>query len=680
MDFRLLGPLEVIDGGGVPLKLGGRKPRALLARLALEAGKTVSVEQLVDDLWGEEVPESAVKMVHIHVSALRKALPAGTLHTRPPGYALELPDEALDLDRFERLRREGRVALEDGDAQTAADRFAQALELWRGPALEEFSEPFAHVEAAHLRERQDVCLEDRIDADLALGRHADLVGELESLVATNPLRERLRAQLMVALYRSGRQADALAVYHAYRETLAGQLGLEPSPRMRELERRILRQDATLDGRGETSDEAALKLEPIRYVQSVGGYSIAYQVVGDGPIDIIFVHGFICAFQPGWEWPALASFYRGLARFGRLILFDKRGTGLSDRVLGIASLEERMDDVRAVMDAVGAEKAVVIGVSEGGPMCTLFAATHPDRTQALVTLGAYARRNWAPDYPIGRRAEQDGWLRPTAEQWGRYSTERFLAERAPSIAADEAAIDWYTSYLVRGASPAAVAAITDMNEEIDVRHVLASVRVPSLVLYRAHEYLREASRYMGARLPGAQVLEMPGADHLPWEGDQASVLAAIEQFLDGLRHETAEPNLILTTVLEADVPEREHGLVRSAVARFRGQLIDAPPGRVRASFDGPARAVRCACALAESLPHLRAGVHTGECELLDGRLTGPALEIASGVARAAVAGEILATSTVQDLVAGSGIEFSERGAVELPLAGASREWRLFTVER
>ena len=168
------------------------------------------------------------------------------------------------------------------------------------------------------------------------------------------------------------------------------------------------------------------MEPIRYVESVGGYSIAYQVVGDGQLDIVFVHGWVCPFQPGWEWPALASFYRRLAGMGRLILFDKRGTGLSDRVLGIASLEERMDDVRAVMDAAAAERAAVLGVSEGGPMCALFAATHPDRTQALVTMGSYARRNWAPDYPFGRRPEQDDWLRPTAEQWGVYAARRFLS--------------------------------------------------------------------------------------------------------------------------------------------------------------------------------------------------------------------------------------------------------------
>ena len=414
------------------------------------------------------------------------------------------------------------------------------------------------------------------------------------------------------------------------------------------------------------------VEPIRYVESVGGYSIAYQVVGDGPLDIVFVHGWVCSFQPGWEWPALASFYRGLAGIGRLILFDKRGTGLSDRVWGIASLEERMDDVRAVMDAVGVERAAVVGVSEGGPMCALFAATHPDRTLALVTLGAYARRNWAPDYPIGRRPEQDGWLRPTAEQWGRYAAERFLTERAPSVSRDEAAIDWYASYLVRGASPSAVAAITDMNEEIDVRPVLGSVRVPTLVIHREDEYLREASRYMGERLPHAEVVAVPGADHLPWEGDQASVLAEIERFLGGLRPAPAEPGLVLTTVLEADLPDSEARLLHSALARFRGHELDAPPGHVRAGFDGPARAVRCATALADNVPELRAGVHTGECELHNGQLVGPALEIAASVVAAAAPGEILATSTVQDLVAGSGIEFNERGTLG--------DLRLFSVHR
>jgi DNA-binding SARP family transcriptional activator/pimeloyl-ACP methyl ester carboxylesterase len=675
MEFRVLGPLEVLDGGR-PLALGGRKPRALLARLLLEPGRTVAVEQLVDDLWGEEVPDSAVKMVHIHVSALRKALPDGVLRTRPPGYALEVDPEAIDLVRFTRLRDAGRAALDAGDAAVAAARLREALALWRGLPLAEFTEPFARTEAAHLEERGRVCLEDRIDADLALGRHGDLAGELEALVGRQPLRERLRAQLMLALYRSGRQADALAAYREFRAVLDEQ-GLEPSPRIRELEGRILRQDPGLD-RAAPAAERRRELEPIRYLQTAGGHSIAYQVVGDGPLDIVFVHGWVCPFHAAWEWPALASFYERLAGMGRLILFDKRGTGLSDRVQGVAPLEERMDDVRAVMDAAGSERAALLGVSEGGPMVALFAATHPDRTAALVTMGAYARRNWAPDYPIGRRPEQDTWLRPTPDQWGRYAAERFLAERAPSIAGDEAAIRWYTSYLVRGASPAAVAQITDMNERIDVRHVLGSIRVPTLVLYRAEEYLREANRYMGARIPAARVVELPGADHLPWEGEQECVLEEIERFL-AEAHVEQEPNVILTTVLEAALPEAGRPALRGALARFRGQELDAPDGRVRASFDGPARALRCAVALQDAGAG-PAGVHTGECELTDGRLRGAALEVAAGLAAAARPGEVLASSTVHDLVAGSGVRFAERGAVAVPLDGRVREWRVFAVAR
>jgi DNA-binding SARP family transcriptional activator/pimeloyl-ACP methyl ester carboxylesterase len=672
MEFRLLGPLEVVDGSGKPLRLGSRKARALLARLLIEPNRTVSVERLVDDLWGEAVPESAVKMIHIHVSALRKLLPPGTLQTRHPGYALEVDDDAIDLTRFERLRAEGHAALEVGDPATAAARLRSALALWRGVPLAEFSEPFAQLEAAHLEERHLVCIELRVDADLALGRHADLVGELETLARRHPLRERLREQLMLALYRAGRQAEALAAYRDLRAELDTQLGLEPSARIRELEGQILRQDVALN-EGSKPD-ARSGMDPIRYVESVGGFSIAYQVVGDGPLDLVFVHGWVCSFQAAWEWPALASFYNRLAALGRLILFDKRGTGLSDRVHGIASLEERMDDVRAVMDAAGSERAAVLGVSEGGPMAILFAATDPDRTLALVTMGAYARRNWAPDYPIGRRSEQDSWLRPTPEQWGRFAARRFLEERAPSIADDEEALRWYASYLVRGASPTAVAQITEMNEEIDVRPVLPSVRIPALVLYRAQEYMREASRDIAARLPGAQVIELPGADHLPWEGAQEDVLDAIERFLGDLDTQP-EPDMILTTVLDADGTSES---ATATITRFRGAPLEAPAGRLRASFDGPARAVRCASALSELVPELRAGVHTGECERHGGSLSGPALEIAARAASAARPGEILVTSTVHDLVAGSRIEFAEHGTIALPLDGASREWRLFRV--
>src|SRR5829696_509671 len=256
MRFGILGPLEVRDGD-VPVRLGGRRQRALLARLLIDPNRTVAVDRLVDDLWGDSVPESAVKMVHIYVSQLRKLLPHGMLVTRAPGYAVELEPEAVDVARFTRLHGEGRAALAAGDPATAAARLREALGLWRGAALAEFSEPFAQTEGAHLEELHLACLEDRIEVDLALGRHADLVGELEALVARQPLRERLRRQHMLALYRSGRQAEALAAYQDARRALVEELGLEPSKVLRELERRILQQDTTLDGAAWSVPGAAL---------------------------------------------------------------------------------------------------------------------------------------------------------------------------------------------------------------------------------------------------------------------------------------------------------------------------------------------------------------------------------------------------------------------------------------
>jgi DNA-binding SARP family transcriptional activator len=245
INARLLGPLE-LQQGAAPIPLGRPAQRALLARLLLDANRTVAVDRLVDDLWGEDAPSSAVKMIQIHVSKLRKVLPDGMLVTRPPGYAIEIEPEAVDLVRFDRLRQDGRAALAAGSAEVAAARLRDALALWRGPALAEFDEPFAAIESARLEDLHLACIEDRIDADLALGRHAVAVGEIEALVARNELRERPRGQLMLALYRSGRQAEALAGYREFRKLLSTELGIEPSPALRMLEQRMLVHDPTLE--------------------------------------------------------------------------------------------------------------------------------------------------------------------------------------------------------------------------------------------------------------------------------------------------------------------------------------------------------------------------------------------------------------------------------------------------
>ena len=709
MEFRLLGPLEVIDGTA-PLPLASGKQRALLAVLLLSANRTVARDRIVDDLWGDDVPESAPKMVQIHVSQLRKALPEPRLHTRAPGYLLEVDQDELDLARFESLVAKGRDALVQGDAAKAAELLRDALGLWRGPALAEFSEPFARSESARLEELRIAALEWRIEAELALGHHGDVIGELETLIARHPVRERLRTQHVLALYRSGRQADALANYQTYRRTLDAELGIEPSPSLKKLERRILHHDPGLDlaapptaRPGEAVRDArslvarAGSEAEIAYARS-GNVRIAYQVVGDGPLDLVLVHGWVCTFQPGWENPKLAGFYRRLSSMGRLILFDKRGTGLSDRVSPerLPDLETRMDDVRAVLDGVGSSRAVVLGVSEGGAMSALFAATHPERTLALVLMGAFARMMQAPDYPIGlTEAEYRHRLEVLDDDdWAAAATEEWLGRVAPAVLHDPAAARWYRSYLARGASPSASRAIRIMNAEIDVRHVLPTIGVPTVVTYRSAEYFRDATRFMGEHIPGARLVELPGDDHLPWEGDQDRLLDEIEQFLSGA--DAAEPDRVLATLLFTDIVgstaraaelgdrawqellHRHHDAIRVQIARFRGREVDTAGDGFFATFDGPARAVRCASAIVDAVRALgleiRAGVHTGEIEQGRGSVSGIAVHIGARIAAAAQPNEVLVSSTVKDIVAGSGIVFTERG--ERELAGVPGTWRLF----
>lgn len=710
MEFRLLGPLEVLDGVA-PLEIAAGKQRALLALLLLNANRTVARDRIVDELWGEDVPESAQKMVQIHVSQLRKALPESRLRTRAPGYVLQVADDELDLARFERLVADGRQALARDDPLRAAELLREGLSLWRGPALAEFSEPFARHEGARLEELRLAALEWRIEAELALGQHGDVVGELETLIARHPLRERLRSQHMLALYRSGRHAEALASYQAFRRALDDELGIEPSPSLKELERRMLQQDPELElpaprpvpiarpapAATHHTGGGASDLD-IRYARS-GDVRIAYQVIGDGPLDLVLVHGWVCTFQPGWENPKLAAFYRRLASLGRLILFDKRGTGLSDRVSPdrLPDLETRMDDVRAVLDAVGSSRAVVLGASEGGAMSALFAASHPERTLALVLMGTFARMMRAPDYPIG--LSDDEYRRRLAvleeDEWVTAATREWLGRVGPAILRDPAAVRWYESYLARGASPSANRAIRLMNAEIDIRDVLPTISVPTLVLYRSAEHFREGTRFMGEHIPGARLVELPGDDHLPWEGDRNSLVDEIERFVSTVDEEV-EPDRVLATLLFTDIVgstakaaelgdrawrallREHHGLVRAQIARFRGREVDTAGDSFLATFDGPARAVRCAAAIVAAVRVLglevRAGLHTGEIEQTDGDVRGIAVHIGARIAAAAEPSEVLVSSTVKDIVAGSGIAFEERG--ERELAGVPGRWRLY----
>jgi class 3 adenylate cyclase len=428
----------------------------------------------------------------------------------------------------------------------------------------------------------------------------------------------------------------------------------------------------------------------------GDLRIAYQVVGSGPFDLVYVPGFVSNIDLFWERPELASFLSRLARFSRLILFDKRGTGLSDRAAGIANLEERMDDVRAVMDAAGSQRAALFGLSEGGAMSMLFAATYPQRVQAMVLYGAYARHPLliSEDY-LKRRIETIDRL------WG--TGEYLLMWFAPSMSLDEATRRNIARIERGSANPAAAIALTKMNSEVDARRILPAIRVPTLIMHRVGDKAVpvEAGRNLAANIAGAKYLELPGDNHVPWYEPEIvdRIVAETEEFLTGTRGEV-EIDRVLATVMFTDIVdstrravelgdrewralrERHDGAVRQLLTRFRGHEVKTLGDGFLATFDGPARAIRCAAAISDAVQPLgiavRSGLHTGEIELADDDVTGIAVHIAARVAAQAAASETLVSSTVRDLVAGSGLRFGDRGVHALK--GLPEDVHLYTVLR
>lgn len=430
-----------------------------------------------------------------------------------------------------------------------------------------------------------------------------------------------------------------------------------------------------------------------YVLS-GDANIAYQVIGSGDIDLVFVMGWVSHLEYFWQEPRFASFLNRLASFSRLILFDKRGTGLSDHVPlnQLPTLEQRMEDVHAVMDAVNSERAILMGVSEGGPMCSLFAATYPERTSALVMIGTYAKRIWAEDYPWAPTSEQrERFFEYMQREWG---GPVGIDERAPSVAEDAQFRNWWATYLRMGASPGAAVALTKMNAEIDVRNVLPSIRVPSLVVHRAGDMCLkvEEGRYVASLIRGCKYVELPGIDHLPFVGNQDEILDEVESFLMGVSH-PEEVDRVLATVLSIHLMHNDRtdwtGVISNSrpyvmkqIKLFKGRAVEYDENGLLATFDGPARAIRCACALADAATRLhldfKIGLHTGECDVMEDKVGGIAVELSKKVANEAKAGEVLASRTVKDLVAGSGLQFKERGIYSF--GEELGEWRLFTVER
>jgi class 3 adenylate cyclase len=444
----------------------------------------------------------------------------------------------------------------------------------------------------------------------------------------------------------------------------------------------------------------MEMPETRYARS-GDVAVAYQVLGDGPFDVVYAPGTVSHVELNWDAAGIAALLRGIAGHARLVVFDKRGTGLSDRDVGVPTLEERSDDIRAVMDAAGSPRAALVGTSEGAPMSVVFAASHPARVSVLVLYGGAARALWAPNYPFGiperayrRRLEASAEVFMTPG-----GLEGFARSGFPSAGEDE--VRALARIIRYGASPAALEALDRMNMAIDVREVLPVISAPTLVLHqRADPWVPvEHGRYLAERIPGAAFVELDGDQHLLTAATARQILAQMIPFLqEAATREAPEPDKVLATILFSDIVGstaraaelgdarwrqllgEHHARVRRQLARFRGVELDTAGDGFFARFDGPARGIRCAVAIREALRDLglevRLGLHTGECEALDGKVAGIAVSIGARVSALAAAGEVLVSQTVKDLVAGSGITFDDRGIQQLK--GVPGEWRLYSV--
>jgi pimeloyl-ACP methyl ester carboxylesterase len=434
----------------------------------------------------------------------------------------------------------------------------------------------------------------------------------------------------------------------------------------------------------------------RYADS-DGVSIAYRVHGNGPLDLVLVPGFVSQVELLWEEPEVARFFRRLTSFSRMLVFDKRGQGLSDRPGRPPTLEESMDDLKAAVEGAGFERPALFGISEGGPMSALYAATYPDEISALVLFGTFARMLKAPDFPPGITEEAlDRWGAMIRRDWGKSVG---LDLWAPTRIGDREFERWWARLLRQGTSPAGAIALMDLYREMDTRAILPTIDVPTLVVHRADDRMVPAAqgRYLAESIPGARYVELPGEDHLPFTGDVDGLLDEVEEFLVGSRG-GGESERALATILFTDIVgstakaaelgdrdwrallERHDAAVRRQLTLHRGREVKTMGDGFLATFDGPARAIRCARAVQDEVAGLgievRAGIHTGEVELIGDDVGGMAVNIGARIGALADPGEVLVSSTVRELVVGSGLEFEERGMEKLK--GAPGEWRLFAI--
>ena len=506
------------------------------------------------------------------------------------------------------------------------------------------------------------------------------------LLALDPLHEPAHRLLMRLYVASGQQAAGLRQYTECVRILDQELGLPPQPETTELYQniRLYRKTATTP--------APKARPPVEYVRS-GDVHIAYQVLGEGPVDILHICGYLSPLEHFWELPDSAAFIGKLASFSRLIVLDKRGTGLSDRGYP-PTLEDSVDDILAVMQAAGSKHPVLFGTTEAGANCVLFAATYPGRVSGLILYGTQAKWTRSEDYPWALTRELwDVGFERMLENWGGPVN---IEVYAPSRAHDAQLREWWAKALRTGSSPGAMKAVMQVMQDIDVRDILPAIRTPTLVLHRRDDrgVFVGNGRYLAGQIPGAKYVELEGQDHFWWIGDTRSILREIRSFVQNLSSPAASERMLATILLvevvEIDtngkgLPAHLHfdtlyAFLRQEIARFRGSEIRWSRGRYTATFDGPSRAINCAKSIVESLSQrgtlVRAGLHTGECEFSAGELVGAAVQIAEGALNTATWNEVLVSSTARDLVAGSGFHYGE--GRQCAIEGISRTWTVFPV--
>jgi DNA-binding SARP family transcriptional activator/pimeloyl-ACP methyl ester carboxylesterase len=514
MQVRLLGPVEIDLGDGQPCVLGAAKERALLASLALKPRGVVTVDSLIAALWGEDPPAAARKTLQTYVWNLRQSLGDDLIATEAPGYALRIAASDVDVGRFRALVRDGEMAMAVGDPAKASAVLGEAVALWRG---EPFGGVAAHTglatEGVRLTEEYLSARETMFNATLAAGRHSELIGELEALVGDHPFRERFWGYLMVALYRCGRQADALATYQRARNLLVEELGLEPGGELRRIEEAILRHDESLAAPDRidipTSTDAGtpgtVLRSPVRYARSSDGAGIAYQIAGDGPIDILAIPGFVTHLDIWWNAPT-DGLVRQLASIGRLISFDKRGMGLSDRPDQVDAMKW-VDDALAVLDAADAEAVVVLGVSAGTPTAIRLASLYADRVRALVVFGGGPRTVAGPGYEIGHDRETlDSFAANLERGWG---SGVAISSYAPSRAKEPHVREYWARYQQLSASPAAAMRYFWAAVDSDVTDLLSTISAPTLVLHPERDVIAPVAwgRFMADRIPHAEFVAL-----------------------------------------------------------------------------------------------------------------------------------------------------------------------------